>query len=64
MPQARFVFGNQRTTDNKVALFDIRRGRNEIIAMVDMDYVSLFERAFALLDNDELAKKVARQYVA
>lgn len=44
MPQARFVFSNQRSTDNEVALFDTRRGRNEIIAMVDMDYVPLFEK--------------------
>lgn len=61
---ARFVFDSRRNSNNEVALYDTRRGRNTIIGMIDIEYVPALERAFALLENAELAKKVAAEHAA
>lgn len=40
----RFVFENRADKNNERALYDTRRGRNEIIGMIDDEYVPLFEK--------------------
>lgn len=52
----RFVFENRSDLNGERALYDIKRGRNVAVAMVDEEYVPVVEAALkALADQEEAA---------